>query len=41
LDGADPASMLAERMARDEMRTLDLTVDFKKFVFICRKVAFY
>ena len=33
--------MLAEHMAREEMRSFNVSFDFKSFVVICRKVAFY
>ncbi len=37
----DADNLLFEQIARDEMRKLDLSFDFKKFVVIGRKVAFY
>jgi hypothetical protein len=32
---------MAERLSREEMREINLTFDFKKFVAIGRKVAIY
>ena len=37
----DADNLLFEQIARDEMRKLELSFDFKKFVVIGRKVAFY
>lgn len=37
----DADSLMAERIAREEMRALDLTFDFYKFVEISRKVAYF
>jgi hypothetical protein len=37
----DADNLLFEQIARDEMRKLELSFDFKKFIVIGRKVAFY
>lgn len=41
LDMVDVDSLMAERIAREEMRNLELTFDFYKFVEISRKVAYF
>jgi hypothetical protein len=41
LDKLDPDSLHHEHIAREEMRSLDLAIDFYKFVEISRKVAYY
>ena len=41
LDEVDVDSYMSEKQCREEMRALELTFDFKKFVLIGRKVAFY
>jgi hypothetical protein len=41
LEKLDPDSLQHENLAREEMRSLDLAIDFYKFVEISRKVAYY